>query len=218
MKVCGIDEAGRGAVVGPMVVAGVLVDGDKVGELIEVGVKDSKKLSPGVRAELSKLIREIAEKVEVMVLNASTVDKSTRKSGARGLNELEAEIFAELIDRLKPDAAYIDLPSTKYEEFRRLIEELAEHRCAIVLEHKADEKYPVVSAASIIAKYERDRLIEKLKAELGDFGSGYPSDPKTRSFLLDRLKRGKIEDSHIRSSWKTLSKVAQLKLDDFSQG
>jgi len=216
LRICGIDEAGRGAVIGPMVVAGVLVDQSSVNRLVELGVKDSKELSPGIRTELSKLIREVAEKVEVIIVEARRVDESTKKSGARGLNELEARVFAELIDMLKPDAAYIDLPTKKYVEFRKLIEAAAGHRCFLILEHKADQKYPVVSAASIIAKYERDKLIEKLRAELGDFGSGYPSDPKTRNFLLQALKKGDLKREHIRSTWKTLSKLAQRKLDEFS--
>ena len=181
MKICGIDEAGRGAVIGPMVVAGVLMDHREVEELVELGVKDSKKLKPTARAQLSKLIREKAEKVEVVALDAETIDKSTKRSGAEGLNRLEAKVFAEIINSLKPDAAYIDLPSTNYEEFRDLISRLINHRCALILEHKADEKYPIVSAASIIAKHERDSLIERLKIELGDFGSGYPSEDPSLS-------------------------------------
>jgi len=215
LRICGIDEAGRGAVIGPMVIAGVLVDQSRVGELVEAGVRDSKELTPGVRAELSKLIREIAERVELIVIEVRLVDESTRRSGARGINELEARMIAELIDKLKPDAAYVDLPSTKYHDFRALIEQYTGHKCFLILEHKADQKYPVVSAASIIAKHERDMLIEKLKAELGDFGSGYPSDPKTRNFLLQALIRGNIQREHIRLTWKTLSKLAQRKLDDF---
>ncbi len=216
MKICGIDEAGRGAVIGPMVVAGVLIDRSSVDNLVEMGVKDSKALAPGVRAELSKLIREMAEKVEIIIVDAQKIDGSTKKSGARGLNELEARVFAEIIDRLKPDAAYIDLPSTKYVEFRKLIEQFSSHRCSLILEHKADQRYPVVSAASIIAKHERDRFVEKLKSELGDFGSGYPSDPKTRDFLLKALRKGASKSDHIRSTWKTLSKLAQRKLDEFA--
>ncbi len=215
LKICGIDEAGRGAVIGPMVIAGVLVDQSRVGELVEAGVKDSKELTPGVRAELSKLIREIAEKVELIIVEARLVDESTRRSGAGGINELEARIIAKLIDKLKPDAAYIDLPSTKYHDFRALIEQHTKHRCSLILEHKADQKYPIVSAASIIAKHERDMIVEKLKAELGDFGSGYPSDPKTRNFLLRVLKKGEVRKEHIRLTWKTVSKLVQRKLDDF---
>ena len=218
MKVCGIDEAGRGAVIGPMVVAGVLIEQSRTSDLIEIGVKDSKKLTPGTRAELSKLIRDIAEAVEIVVLDALTIDSSTRRKRAEGLNELEARIFAKIINRLKPDAAYIDLPSTKYSEFRALIEDRLTHKCSLILEHKADEKYPVVSAASIVAKNERDRLIEELKLKLGDFGSGYPSDSKTRRFLMELIRSREMDNPHIRSSWRTLAKIAQRKLDEFING
>ncbi|RLF97541.1 MAG: ribonuclease HII [Thaumarchaeota archaeon] len=218
MKVCGIDEAGRGAVIGPMVVAGVLIEQSRTSDLIEIGVKDSKKLTPGTRAELSKLIRDIAEAVEIVVLDALTIDSSTRRKRAGGLNELEARIFAKIINRLKPDAAYIDLPSTKYSEFRALIEDRLTHKCSLILEHKADEKYPVVSAASIVAKNERDRLIEELKLKLGDFGSGYPSDSKTRRFLMELIRSREMDNPHIRSSWRTLAKIAQRKLDEFING
>ena len=218
MKVCGIDEAGRGAVIGPMVVAGVLIEQSKTGDLIEIGVKDSKKLTPGTRAELSKLIRDIAEDIEIVVLDALTINSSTRRKRAGGLNELEARIFAKIINRLKPDAAYIDLPSTKYSEFRALIEDQLTHKCSLILEHKADEKYPIVSAASIVAKHERDRLIEELKSKLGDFGSGYPSDSKTRRFLMELMRSRGIDNPYIRSSWRTLAKIAQRKLDEFING
>jgi len=218
LKVCGIDEAGRGAVIGPMVVAGVLIEQSKTGDLIEIGVKDSKKLTPGTRAELSKLIRDIAEDIEIVVLDALTIDSSTRRKRAGGLNELEARIFAKIINRLKPDAAYIDLPSTKYSEFRALIEDQLTHKCSLILEHKADEKYPIVSAASIVAKHERDRLIEELKSKLGDFGSGYPSDSKTRRFLMELMRSRGIDNPYIRSSWRTLTKIAQRKLDEFING
>lgn len=215
MRICGIDEAGRGAVIGPMVIAGVLIDQDKARELISIGVKDSKKLTAGTRAELSKLIRDLAEDIEIIVLDASTIDSSTRRRRSCGLNELEAKVFAEIINRLRPDAAYIDLPSMKYEGFRRLIEDNLKHRCSLILEHKADENYPIVSAASIIAKCERDRLIEELKPELGDFGSGYPSDIKTRKFLMELARSRGMNCPHIRSSWRTLAKISQMKLDEF---
>jgi len=91
------------------------------------------------------------------------------------------------------------------------------HKCPLILEHKADEKYPVVSAASIIAKCERDRLIEELRAKIGDFGSGYPSDPRTRSFLMEAMRSGSMAGEYVRSSWRTLSRIAQRRLDEFSR-
>lgn len=215
MRVCGIDEAGRGAVIGPMVIAGVLIDQNKTNDLTGIGVKDSKKLTPRTRLELSKLIRDLAEDIKVVVLDALTIDSNTRKRKSQGLNRLEAGVFTEIINRLKPDAAYIDLPSVEYAGFRKLIEDNLTHKCSLILEHRADERYPVVSAASIIAKCERDRLIEELKLKLGDFGSGYPSDCKTRRFLIELMMSGGINCPYIRSSWRTLAKVAQRRLDEF---
>jgi ribonuclease HII len=72
----------------------------------------------------------------------------------------------------------------------------------VISEHQADRNYPVVSAASIIAKVERDHTIEELKCNYGDFGSGYMSDPKTKNFLYTLArKRGEYPD-FVRRSWK----------------
>jgi ribonuclease HII len=77
--------------------------------------------------------------------------------------------------------------------------------------HQADAIYPVVSAASIIAKVRRDELIEELKKELGiDFGSGYPSDPKTKEFLIKWGKKhsGKFPEI-VRQSWQTVENIRE---------
>ena len=215
MRICGIDEAGRGSVIGPMVVAGILIDEKEIWRLENLGVKDSKKLTPEKRLKLSDEIKEIVESVKLVIVDAETVDKSTKKRGAVGLNKLEAEIFSQIINDLKPDIAYIDLPSRNRERFESLIRSMLEVRCQIILEHRADEKYPVVSAASILAKTKRDELINELKSVFGDFGSGYPSDPKTRKFLRRLALKGEIDGKIVRLSWKTLDKVLQKRLEEF---
>ena len=215
MKICGIDEAGRGSVIGPMVVAGILIDERGAWRLEDLGVKDSKKLTPEKRFKLSKEIKKIAESVKLVVVDAETVDKSTKRRGAEGLNKLEAEIFSQIINYLKPDIAYIDLPSRDRGSFESMIRDMLKTECQLVLEHKADEKYPVVSAASILAKAKRDELVKELKSALGDFGSGYPSDPKTRDFLRSSALRGKIDGKIIRLSWRTLDRVLQRRLEEF---
>ena len=215
MRICGIDEAGRGSVIGPMVVAGILIDEKEIWRLEDLGVKDSKKLTPEKRLKLSGEIKEIAESVKLVVVDAETVDKSTKRRGAMGLNRLEAEIFSRIINDLKPDIAYIDLPSRNRGSFESLIKSMLKVKCQLVLEYKADEKYPVVSAASILAKIKRDELIEKLKSIFGDFGSGYPSDLKTRDFLRSLALRGRIDGKIIRLSWRTLDKVLQRRLEEF---
>ena len=215
MRICGIDEAGRGSVIGPMVVAGILIDEKEIWRLEDLGVKDSKKLTPEKRFKLSDEIKEIAESVKLVIVDAETVDKSTKRRGAMGLNKLEAEIFSRIINDLKPDIAYIDLPSRNRGSFESLIRSMLKVRCQLILEHKADEKYPVVSAASILAKTKRDELVDELKSIFGDFGSGYPSDPKTRKFLRRLALKGEIDGKIIRLSWKTLDKVLQRRLEEF---
>lgn len=216
MKICGIDEAGRGSVIGPMVIAGILMDREEVWRLEDLGVKDSKKLIPEKRFKLSDEIEEIAESIKLVIVDAETVDKSTKRRGAMGLNRLEAEIFSQIINDLKPDIAYIDLPSKNKEDFESLIRSTLKVKCELILEHKADEKYPIVSAASILAKAKRDELIKELRSIFGDFGSGYPSDPKTRKFLHNLALRGEIDEKIVRLSWRTIDRVLQRRLDEFN--
>ncbi len=207
MRVAGVDEAGKGCVIGPLVVAGVCVE--DVEELKRIGVKDSKKLKHSRRIELAEKIRRIAD-VEVIAVEAEKLDDLMRH---RTINEVLKFCFAEIISSLKPDVAYVDSPDVIPERLSRELEEMT--GCRVVAEHKADEKYEVVSAASIVAKVERERAVEKLKEIAGDFGSGYASDPVTRDFLRELIKDGKIP-SYVRRRWKTVSNLAQQTLDDFA--
>ncbi len=202
----GIDEAGKGCVIGPLVIAGVACDcGEK---LKEMGVRDSKKLSQKRREELAAKIREVG-RVEVVKISASRLDELM---GSKTINEILKEFYAVIIRKLQPELAYVDSPDVIPERLSRELESLT--GVAVIAEHKADEKYPLVAAASIIAKVEREREIEKLRARFGDFGSGYASDPKTREFLRELISQGKIP-SFVRKRWKTVSNLKQQTLEDF---
>ncbi|MFW5953126.1 MAG: ribonuclease HII [Candidatus Natronoplasma sp.] len=214
--VCGIDEAGRGPVIGPMVVAGVKVNDD--GILMELGVKDSKRLAPSTREELEEKIKDCSE-FSIRVVSASDID-SLRNS--MSLNELEADIFANVIDELcvDSDTCYLDSASTDEKKFADMVKRKTSVQPSIVSEHGADDEYPVVSAASILAKVERDRKIEEISEELGeDIGSGYPSDAKTREFLRKWISEKKSLPPHTRESWETcrelMNKFWNRSLDDF---
>jgi ribonuclease HII len=204
----GIDEAGKGCVIGPLVVAGVALDDDSEKLLEKLGVRDSKKLRHEVRIKLAERIRELA-KTEVIKIEASKLDElMTFKT----INEILKDCYADLILRLKPDIAYVDSPDVLPQ---RLSAELKERTgIKVVAEHKADEKYLLVAAASIIAKVEREKEIELLKERAGDFGSGYASDPKTREFLKRKINNGKIPN-YVRKRWKTVSNLSQQTLDFF---
>jgi ribonuclease HII len=209
--ICGVDEAGRGPVMGPMVVAAVMVESDR--DLKKLKVKDSKLLTRQKREELDLRIREIAT-VEVSVISAAEIDEYM-VSGT--LNALEVERFAYLIDRLRPERAFVDAADVVEERFGRNILERTTCRPEMVCCHRADVKYPIVSAASIVAKVLRDRAIDEIQEAIGrPIGSGYAHDEVTIAFIREWLKENGAFPPHVRRSWKTakdlysLSKVTKL--------
>lgn len=208
MLICGVDDAGRGPVIGPLVIAGVLVDEEGLERLIHLGVKDSKMLSPKRREQLADEIFRVVRDYRVVKISPSEIDHAimTGKKLNR-LNRLEARVMASIIRELKPDIAYVDASDVLPERFKQHILEEIPFRVDVVSEHKADKKYPVVSAASIIAKVERDREIEKLRNKYGDFGSGYVADPKTINFLRSWIERYGSYPDFVRKTWKTAKNI-----------
>jgi len=211
MRIAGVDDAGRGPIIGPLIIAGVLIDEKDLPNLKEMGVKDSKLLSPQRREQLAVEIRELALKCHVESLSPAEIDKVV-ETGIKlhRLNRLEAKTMAKVIEALKPDLAYVDASDVLADRFREHIAENLSFKVDIVSEHKADRKYPVVSAASIIAKVERDRAIEELKErykDLGDMGSGYATDPKTRKFLEKWFAKYGTYPEFVRKSWKPAKKL-----------
>ena len=206
--VAGVDDAGRGAVIGPLVIAGVLVKEQDLPTLKELGVKDSKLLSPRRREILAVDVRKFAVNVNVIKLSPREIDvvvESGRK--LRKLNYLEAQTMAKVIEALRPDVVYVDASDVLEERFKHHILECMPFKVNIVSEHKADRNYVVVSAASIIAKVERDRAIAELAETLGDFGSGYPSDQRTMSFLRECCEKLEEYPDFVGKSWKPAKRV-----------
>ena len=208
MLVAGVDEAGRGCVIGPLVIAGVLAKEETLPVLKRIGVKDSKLLSPQKRETLAAEIRRLTEKHIIIKLSPAEIDRAV-ESGRKlhKLNRLEAENMARIIDALNPEEAYVDAADVLEERFKHHIQELLKSKARIVSKHKADKIYPVVSAASIIAKVERDREITLLTTQYGDFGSGYLTDPKTMTFLKQWLGTHGDYPDCVRKSWKPAKKA-----------
>lgn len=207
-RIGGIDEAGRGPMFGPLVVCGVLVDFDTLESLREAGIKDSKALPAKRREELAKVIREMASKIVIERVSAIQID-TTRAMGTN-LNETEVRIFASIAKKLNPTELYIDAADVKAERFGanvRRLSGLTERACKIVSEHKADSRYTIVSAASIIAKTERDSIIKELHEKYGDFGSGYPTDPKSIAFLKELVANYRELPFFVRRSWESVSRA-----------
>ncbi|HDJ25957.1 MAG TPA: ribonuclease HII, partial [Candidatus Bathyarchaeota archaeon] len=208
-------------VIGPMAVAGVLVDEEGLEELREVGVRNSKELEPMRREELAEEIVAISLAHVVVLIQPRQLDMAVMRGA---LNKLEAKVMASIINALRPDVAYIDASDVIEARFANMVRSCCSlgYGLRLVAEHKADAKYPVVAAASILAKVERDKAIRAIKEDLRvDFGSGYPSDPRTLSFLEDWCsKHGSLPDC-VRRSWKTvrelLARVRTPKLDAWAE-
>ena len=204
MKICGIDEAGRGPFIGPMIISGFVIDDNKLNFLKKIGVKDSKLLTRTRREEIfEKLIR--VGNYKIIKVNPIEIDKFS--SIGVNLNELEMMRMADIVNELKPDVVYIDCPSTNVKSFIENFKKyLLDKNIKIIAEHKADFKYPIVGAASILSKVTRDNFVDELYKELGYFGSGYLTDEITISFLeknFDRIKK----HPQVRRSWETYHKL-----------
>ncbi len=220
MIIIGIDEAGRGPVLGPLVMCAVAFSKKDEEKLRELNIKDSKMLSKERREKLFPIIKSIAKSIKIKIISPQEIDKAVNSIN-NNLNFLEAknacEMINEISNEIKIDSAIVDCPSpnTKsYAEF--MMRYIKDNSIKIICEHKADQNHIIVSAASVIAKVSRDNEIEKIKKEFGiDIGSGYMSDPKTQEFLKNNFDKYDF----FRKSWMSF-KLAdderkQKKLGDF---
>ncbi len=203
----GIDEAGRGPVIGPMVVAAVILKRKEARRLREMGVVDSKLLSAERREELLPIIIESAESYSMRVIEPRRIDEAVSKNM---LNILEAEVMSELIRELRPAKVIVDSPMRNCRKFSNILRGfLGDSSVKIVAENKADSKYVQVASASIIAKVERDRRIKELSELTGmEIGSGYPGDPKTREAIRMILKGADFPRDQVRWKWATINKLS----------
>jgi ribonuclease HII len=211
--ICGVDEAGKGSVLGPMVIAAVGIFSEDILEGIRV--RDSKLLCAKERERLYKIIKKKCQ-VATVRLDAQQIDIMRRDMT---LNEAVARAHAQVIIKLSPDYAYLDACDVNTFRYAEMVKTHLVQPCEIISEHHADEKFPVVSAASIIAKVTRDRVIATLAKKYGTIGSGYPSDPVTIQFLNSYIDEHRVPPPIARKSWKTvsaiLSRKSQRNLDDF---
>lgn len=215
--ISGIDEAGRGPVIGPLVIAGVSINEKDLDKLKRLGIRDSKLLSPRQREDFFDKIINAAKKYKILIIKPKEID-SALKSKDLNLNWLEAIKSAEIINSLKPKKIIIDCPSNNITAYKNFLKKhLKDKKTNLVLEHKADLKYVIVSAASIVAKVTRDREIKKIQEKIKEpIGSGYPSDPITINFLEKNHNNypGIFRKEWL--SWKNINKKKKQKsLKDF---
>lgn len=204
-NIAGIDEAGRGPVIGPLVVCCAFCRREDEKRLKELSVRDSKKLSARQREAMYSELKKFCtfKWVEISAADLNTL------MGEMSLNDIEAKVMADLAKQVVDADIMIDMPDRYSWTFRGRMQRFGMTR--FEAEHKADDRYPIVSAASICAKIVRDAKIDEIRKATCDFGSGYPGDKKTMEALKDNEKR-KMLQPFIRVRWKTIEDLAQTKL------
>ena len=216
MLVCGIDEAGRGSVIGPLVIAGISINKSDINKLEEIAVRDSKTLTKNKRSFLYDRILDISEFVCIYKLDCNTIDENVYQ---KKLNKLEGVVMSSIINHLSADISYVDSCDINIDRYTNYLKSnlSVKNNSTIIAMHKADKLYPVVSAASIIAKVIRDREIQILEETFRNIGSGYPSDKKTMYFIRNWIKEYREFPNFVRKSWKPIKEITskQTKIHEY---
>lgn len=206
MKILGIDEAGRGCVLGPLVVGAFLVDEARVDALWQAGAADSKQIPADRRLEVRDALEPLGT-AQVHRIEPEAIDNGN-------LNRLEEAVIARIVAETQPDRVIVDAlghPRTLPATVARL-REAAACDCEWVMEPKADVHHAPVAAASIFAKTTRDAAIDALAESFGELGSGYPHDPRTRAWLVAWSDGGEPWPAFVRTRWATIDALAQRDL------
>ncbi|RLI66710.1 MAG: ribonuclease HII [Promethearchaeia archaeon] len=226
MRIAGVDEAGRGPVIGPLVIGCVVYSEEKIHYLDQIGVDDSKTLSPRKREIIAEKIKETCDNFEIYILTPEQINKLHYQNHLT-LNQMEERFFAEVLNSLKPhpDKIFLDACDTKEDRFGQTIGSMLSFKPKkVVSKHHGDSIFRIVGAGSILAKTARDLEIQRYKEIYGEIGSGYPSDPTTQRFLYKYYKTHLKFPPIVRTWWKTAEDIqkkvnlerTQKKLSDFT--
>jgi ribonuclease HII len=206
MLLLGVDEAGKGPVIGSMFVAGLIIDEEKLFDLTAIGVKDSKQLAPELREILAKKINRLADDKYILEVYPQVIDELRQ---IMTMNDIMVRSFAQVLQRLSAaERAVLDAADVNEARFADRVRKLSGTTMSVLAEHKADQNHPVVSAASILAKVHRDRSIRELEQSMNCIiGSGYPSDPQTIEFLGRWVKEHRDLPPCTRRTWTTAQRI-----------
>jgi len=200
----GIDEAGRGPAVGPMVMAAVALDTTAAAALSRAGLSDSKSFGAGedahaVRCELDREIRARARFVMTIEVEHTEIDERVTRNE---LNVLERELATRLVERALGELQQLDRIIA---DGKRMFLALCQRFDRFESHDRAEEKHAAVAAASVVAKVLRDRRFEQIRQryeqELGPITGGGYANAATRRWVRAYCERyGRLPDE-ARRSW-----------------
>ncbi len=195
----GVDEAGKGPVLGSMFAAAVRAPRDA----LPADVDDSKRLADGHRERLADRLHADDR------VDAAAVEVAPARIDAGNMNDLVVAAHAAAAGSVAAagDEGLCDAGDVNADRFAARVEARVDADVAVAARHGADAADDLVAAASVVAKSAREAHVADLAAEYGDVGSGYPSDPATRSFLREYVaETGHLPDC-ARRSWATSERV-----------
>jgi len=205
MLLMGVDEAGKGPVIGSMFVAGFVVEESKLFDLAAMGVRDSKQLSRARREAISRKLYAIADGHYILEVAPSVIDELRQ---VMTMNDIMVRCFSQVVSKLSAGRAVLDAADVNAGRFAHRVKSMSGTSMEIVAEHKADENHHIVGAASILAKVRRDESIRELERSINcKIGSGYPADQDTIDFLSQWTKEHKALPPFARHSWSTAQNI-----------
>lgn len=210
--VLGVDEAGRGAVLGPLVVAGAVLPELDLPKLAALNVKESKSVARAKRARLVRELWAFGVRGRAVVIQPNRIDQEN-------LTQLELRAIVELVRFFQPARVIGDppVPPRAIPRFRQSLAKstgFAEER--ILFSPKADVREPLVAAASLLAKVVRDGYVRALRQIYGDFGWGYPGEAKVQEFLAQYMRAHGELPPICRKRWSSVQKTFSLKLQEMA--
>jgi ribonuclease HII len=203
IRILGIDEAGRGPVLGPLVLCGAVLSQSKINDLVDLNPIDSKKLTHKQRLSYEKGLKNILDDYKILVVEPFEIDTYVKRNK---LNILEAEKMAKIINHFKPEIVYLDAPQISTIKFRKIVENNLKCNPKIIAENYA-ERYPIVAAASILAKIQRDQIIKSMESKYGKIGSGYSFDVDTIQFLRNYVLENRELPKIARTTWAPAKRI-----------
>lgn len=205
MLLLGVDEAGKGPVIGSMFVAGLVIEEDRLFDLAGFGVRDSKLLTPARREILARKILGVATDHYILEVKPQVIDELRQ---VMTMNEIMVKSFSSVVARLHADRGILDAADVNEQRFADRVKAGSKTGMAILAEHKADARHQVVSAASILAKVRRDASMRELEETMQcKIGSGYPHDPDTLAFLESWVREKRELPACARHSWATAERI-----------
>jgi len=223
--IAGVDDATKCPCIGSIFVSGVVADTKTLSRWKKLGVKDSKLIAPKKRFKLAQIIKDTAYSFSIQEITPVMIDDKSMN-----LNDWEMLVVLNIIQELKKNSsfttAYIDNWEVTEQRFKEryktvtaptlqpyllsknlTIDSKTLHSVEFKAEHRADEHYTIVGAASILSKTSSDEQYEKYKKQYGNFGSGSPADPQTRLFVFNHRHN---PPPIIRTSWNTYKTLISI--------